>query len=294
MRAAARRTAGVLALGWIILAGGVGANENKATVVLVSPAAAGREAQVVSPCPTFSWSEVSGARGYRLVVFGADRDAAALGDEPLVEVELPARASSWTPGMQECLEPGRRYGWAVGLVLEEGRLRWSEVAVFQVTAGANREPDRPLARREEALEAEWTTDPAAVLAYPHGAGANLERIIDEIFSLPACVPGSEIFADVPATSPFCPFIEQAYRDQIISSCADSPLRYCPGKPVTREQLAVTIERALRGTDTFRPTGSGGDVANRPPAASAITPLDTTGNVGAFSSVTIGADGLGLI
>jgi len=138
MRAAARRTAGVLALGWIILAGGVGANENKATVVLVSPAAAGREAQVVSPCPTFSWSEVSGARGYRLVVFGADGDAAALGDEPLVEVELPARASSWTPGMQECLEPGRRYGWAVGLVLEEGRLRWSEVAVFQVTAGANR------------------------------------------------------------------------------------------------------------------------------------------------------------
>jgi len=196
--------------------------------------------------------------------------------------------------MQECLEPGRRYGWAVGLVLEEGRLRWSEVAVFQVTAGANREPDRPLARREEALEAEWTTDPAAVLAYPHGAGANLERIIDEIFSLPACVPGSEIFADVPASSPFCPFIEQVYRDQIISSCAVSPLRYCPGKPVTREQLAVTIERALRGTDTFRPTGSGGDVANRPPAASAITPLDTTGNVGAFSSVTIGADGLGLI
>jgi cell shape-determining protein MreC len=37
-----------------------------------------------------------------------------------------------------------------------------------------------------------------------------------------------------------------------------------------------------------------DQAPPPPSGNTITPLDTTGNVGAFTSVTIGADGLGLI
>jgi hypothetical protein len=60
------------------------------------------------------------------------------------------------------------------------------------------------------------------------------------FSPPA--PTTQRFADVPPSSPFYPFIDEMARRNVTAGCA--PNLYCPGDPVTREQMAVFIIRAF--------------------------------------------------
>ena len=59
---------------------------------------------------------------------------------------------------------------------------------------------------------------------------------------PACVAGSEVFGDVPASSPFCRWIEELSRRGVVSGCGGG--NYCPGNPVTREQMSVFVLRTL--------------------------------------------------
>jgi hypothetical protein len=60
------------------------------------------------------------------------------------------------------------------------------------------------------------------------------------YAPPAC--GSPMFADVPASSPFCKWIEELARRGIVSGCGGG--NYCPGASVTREQMAVFVLRTL--------------------------------------------------
>jgi cysteine-rich repeat protein len=60
---------------------------------------------------------------------------------------------------------------------------------------------------------------------------------------PAC--GTPMFTDVPASSPFCPFIEELARRGVSGGCA--PSLYCPTAGVTREQMAVFVLRTLDPT-----------------------------------------------
>jgi trimeric autotransporter adhesin len=62
--------------------------------------------------------------------------------------------------------------------------------------------------------------------------------------IPACVPGQEMFHDVPASSPFCPFIEELARRGITGGCGGG--NYCPSATVNREQMAVFIVKAIAG------------------------------------------------
>jgi hypothetical protein len=67
---------------------------------------------------------------------------------------------------------------------------------------------------------------------------------------PACVPGQEMFDDVPASNPFCPWIEELARRGITGGCA--PNLYCPSASVTRAQMAPFILKATSpafGRDT---------------------------------------------
>jgi hypothetical protein len=59
---------------------------------------------------------------------------------------------------------------------------------------------------------------------------------------PACVPGQEMFDDVPASNPFCPWIEELVRRGITSGCA--PNLYCPSASVTRAQMAPFLVKVL--------------------------------------------------
>jgi S-layer homology domain len=72
---------------------------------------------------------------------------------------------------------------------------------------------------------------------------------------PACVPGQEMFNDVPASSPFCPFIEELARRGVTGGCGGG--NYCPGDPVTRAQMAVFLTKAL-GSEDVHLVGTAGE------------------------------------
>jgi hypothetical protein len=63
------------------------------------------------------------------------------------------------------------------------------------------------------------------------------------------------FSDVPAGSPFCPWVEELARRGVVSGCA--PGRFCPADPVPRDQMAVfmlaTLDQALDPPDCQAPT-----------------------------------------
>jgi len=53
-----------------------------------------------------------------------------------------------------------------------------------------------------------------------------------------------IFADVPTSYWAANWIEQLYAEGITDGCNLSPLSYCPEQPVTRDQMAVFLERTF--------------------------------------------------
>lgn len=70
------------------------------------------------------------------------------------------------------------------------------------------------------------------------------------------------FADVPPDYWAWQQIETFYDSGITSGCATGPLRYCPLNSVTRAEMAVFLERAMRGASFApnMPTGIFSDVA----------------------------------
>lgn len=61
---------------------------------------------------------------------------------------------------------------------------------------------------------------------------------------PACVPGDELFDDVPASYPFCSWIEELARRGITSGCdADN---FCPGDSASRGQIATFLVKTVKG------------------------------------------------
>jgi uncharacterized repeat protein (TIGR01451 family) len=64
------------------------------------------------------------------------------------------------------------------------------------------------------------------------------RTLDPTLDPPACVGGSERFADVPASSPFCRWIEELARRNVVTGCTATD--YCPAGNVTREQMSVFL------------------------------------------------------
>ncbi len=79
---------------------------------------------------------------------------------------------------------------------------------------------------------------------------------------PACT-GTRLFADVPASSSFCPYIEELSRRGVVSGC--SATNYCPAAPTTREQMAVFVLRTL--DPTLNPPACGTPVFGDVPASS---------------------------
>ncbi|HET8645277.1 MAG TPA: S-layer homology domain-containing protein, partial [Vicinamibacteria bacterium] len=69
------------------------------------------------------------------------------------------------------------------------------------------------------------------------------RALDGTLDPPACT--TPLFADVPASSPFCRWVEELARRGVVSGCGGG--NYCPADAVTREQMAVFVLRALEPT-----------------------------------------------
>jgi hypothetical protein len=92
---------------------------------------------------------------------------------------------------------------------------------------------------------------AFVLAAKEGAG----------YAPPACT--TPVFSDVPASSPFCSWIEELARRGVTSGCGGG--NYCPSAAVSREQMAVFVLRTL--DPALDPPACTTPVFNDVPAAS---------------------------
>ena len=105
----------------------------------VSPGGGNGDALVGSLSPTFSWSEVEGAVGYRLEVFkeleGAlSHEEMSEQGELVIGIEIPAPALSWTPSGTVGLKTGESYIWYVKALYPEGDGNWSFGNRFRIDA----------------------------------------------------------------------------------------------------------------------------------------------------------------
>ncbi len=57
-------------------------------------------------------------------------------------------------------------------------------------------------------------------------------------------PAIGVFADVPISNPFAPWIEQIYSESITGGCSAVPLLYCPSSAVTRGQTAPFLVKTF--------------------------------------------------
>ncbi len=228
----------------LALAAAAGAEELRP--LTVSPGAVGESLRLETACPTFSWAAVEGARGYELVVDEvSDPDPA----EPALRIEIAGAATSYTPAQARCLPPARRYAWSVRALRESGVAEWSEPRFFSV---ARTPPPSDLERAiERALDRRFGDGRReAAGAAPRrperrNPGVPLAGIVAPSHFTPA--PCAGVFSDVDAASPFCAWIEQSVADGLSTACAvDGPAqRYCPNNPVTRQQLAMMLEKGVQ-------------------------------------------------
>lgn len=119
-----------------------------AAAVSAQPAAFPPGLQPVSPgsftqappaaaCPGFSWAAKPGAVAYELAVHELE-GRAQLGPTPVLRAIVPGAATSWTPSLSECLEPGASYMWFVREVGPAGDPvgGWSDGMGFTVAGSA--------------------------------------------------------------------------------------------------------------------------------------------------------------
>ena len=69
-------------------------------------------------------------------------------------------------------------------------------------------------------------------------------------------PATGIFADVPASHPLAPWIEELFRRGITGGCGTAPPVYCPGASVTRGQIAVLLLRVMSMAGFVPPAATG--------------------------------------
>jgi hypothetical protein len=100
------------------------------------------------------------------------------------------------------------------------------------------------------------------------------------------LPCEGLFSDVPCGSQFDVWVEQFSRDGITTGCATG--KYCPENPVTRRQMAVFVERAMRGGSGWPPntmlvhavhntSGSPNDTASGAALLAAMAAIPASGN-----------------
>jgi subtilisin-like proprotein convertase family protein len=73
--------------------------------------------------------------------------------------------------------------------------------------------------------------------------------------LPPAATG--IFADMPPTDPFAPWIEELYNRGVVGGCTAPPNpNYCPENPVLRQQMSVFLLKTLLGSSYVPPSCTG--------------------------------------
>jgi hypothetical protein len=88
-------------------------------------------------------------------------------------------------------------------------------------------------------------------ARPQGAGCDIGA-----YESGAPVTFISTFSDIPNNYWALVFIERLFEAGITGGCSTSPLQYCPEGTVTRAQMAIFLERGMRGS-SYNPPAVGG-------------------------------------
>ena len=123
----------------VFLAAGLTASENPEAV---SPGNELKASIVHEVCPTFSWTQISGAASYQVAVFEMTEAFAGLSyyenqaafGYPVLVKKIPGSATSWTPSLEQALQNGGRYVWFVMAQDAYGTGTWSVGKKFAVRA----------------------------------------------------------------------------------------------------------------------------------------------------------------
>ena len=130
------RVAALGAISLFLIHGSVSAAESPIPS-LVSPGSPDGFAAVQGPCPTFSWAGLLRGTSQELVVYEV-RESGVESDATLT-LRLPALASSWTPGSNECLERGKSYAWSLRAIDDSATSAWAETRFFTIPAAPSDE-----------------------------------------------------------------------------------------------------------------------------------------------------------
>lgn len=86
-------------------------------------------------------------------------------------------------------------------------------------------------------------------------GAETWTITVHLKELEDIIPLASSFDDVTTDNFAWLSIEQLYSAKITGGCSTSPLMYCPDQTVTRGQMAVFLERSMKGSGFVPPSGT---------------------------------------
>jgi hypothetical protein len=152
--------------------------------VAVSPGLPDRTAVVRESCPTFSWTSVSWALTYKVVVFQAGSETVppyesmAAAASPILVKEIPGRALSWTPSAEERLSSGATYVWYVGAMYNVAQGSWSEGRSFLVFEDPIRDIDTRKRIMQTVRENEADEDVAGKILQNKDLGLTEKAISD--------------------------------------------------------------------------------------------------------------------
>jgi hypothetical protein len=120
----------------------ISANAQERGPVAISPACDAGIARVGVSCPTFSWTGMEWASGYKVVVFEANglnvlsfEEMEAIAS-PILSKQIQGQAHSWTPSSDERLSSNTTYVWYVQAMDGFSGGIWSEGKVFKVEVEA--------------------------------------------------------------------------------------------------------------------------------------------------------------
>ena len=178
------------------------------------------------PPGTPSWGAVETLSAHGVAVSCGDAPPRFCPQDPVTRAVAAVQISRALHPSQDLPAPVERFAdvprdfWAASQIEDLHRLGFIESCT---QAPLRFCPEEPFTRAQTAV---------FVLRARYGAGY-----------VPPHASGS-VFADVPSSHGAAAWIEQLARDGISAGCATSPLRFCPDRPATREEVAVFLARAL--------------------------------------------------
>jgi S-layer family protein len=181
-----------------------------------------------------SYTIADGTADYGTVANGAVAPCAATGNcyELAISAPSPRPAAHWDATLREDISPAAQ-GQAKLWGLHVG-------GTFTDVPAAN-----PFYRFVETIVHAGITGGCGGSGYCPAAGTTREQMAVFVlvakegtsYTPPAC-GATPLFADVPATNPFCRWIEELARRGVVSGCGGG--NYCPTAPVSREQMGVFL------------------------------------------------------